>query len=77
MVYVQVKEDRVVILLRKKVVESWYPELEEGLDAYEEPSDEDDNIEKKQIEETPKDKIECETVAEKKEDSEASLIFIS
>ena len=64
------KEDRVVILLRKKVVESWYPELEEGLDAYEEPPDEDENIEDKKVEESPKDRIENEIITNKEESAE-------
>ena len=54
--------------MKKKVVESWYPELEEGLDAYEEPPEEEEEkeavmnkTEKNQAEVTPKDKTDIMT----------------
>ena len=54
-----------MIRLRKKVVESWYPELEEGLDAYEPP--EEDETETK---ENDKEKTETKANDEKEQKSD-------
>ena len=32
----QIKDERVILYLKKKTSESWYPDLESGLEAFEE-----------------------------------------
>ena len=42
----QVKEERVLVFLKKQSPNSWYPELEEGLDAYDEEEEEKEKARK-------------------------------